>query len=46
MHACDSCRAEKKHKFCACYDCLKIIEKKAKAGTTDSDGKRRSSRNK
>ena len=46
MYACENCRGGKNCKFCICYDCLKIIENKAKSGTMDSDGNRRSSRNK
>ena len=46
IHTCEYHRARKNCKFCICYDCLQNIEKKSKAGTTDSDGKRRSNRNK
>ena len=43
-HTYENYRARKNCKFFICYDCLQSVEKKAKAGTTDSDGKRRSSR--
>ena len=46
MRACENYRARKNCKFCICYDCLQNIEKKSKAGTTDSDGKRRSNHKK
>ena len=45
-HACENYRARIFLKFCVCYDCLQNIEKKSKAGTTDSDGKTRSNRKK
>jgi hypothetical protein len=46
MHTCEIYRAGKNYKFCICYDCLQIIENNSKAGTTDSDGKRRINRKK
>ena len=47
MHACENCRGGRNCKFCVCHDCLEInVENEPKAGTMDSDGKRRSSRNK
>ena len=47
MHACENRRGGGNCKFCICHDCLEInIENEPKAGTMDSDGKRRSSRNK
>ena len=46
MRACENYRARKNCKFCICYDYFKNVEKKSKAGTTDSDSERRSNREK